>query len=305
MLSEDFITLGFKLHNRPKSIIHRAMANTGCQSCLAGIRVVHRLGLSTGDLIPVTMQMHAANNNGIKILGALVLCFSGMTKGGARLETRQLVYITDTSDRLFLSKEPCITIGMISTKFPTIGEIKQTHHSTQTLNAVDTLTHNESCLTTPCECPRRQLPPAPPTELPFPATEENCKKLQEYLLEYYKSSSFNTCQHQTQPMMEGPPLKLMVDPGTVPVAHHTPVPVPLHWQDEIKAGLDQDVKLGVIELVPIGEPVTWCHHMVICAKKNGNPVAQWTSNLSTKTPSEKPITPNHHSTRLDLYHMTR
>ena len=271
MLSEDFITLGFKVHNRPKSIIHRAMADTGCQSCLAGIRVVHRLGLSTGDLIPVTMQMHAANNNGIKILGALVLRFSGMTKGGARLETRQLVYITDTSDRLFLSKEACITLGMISTKFPTIGETQQTHHSTQTLNAVDTLTHNESCLTAPCECPRRQLPPAPPTELPFPATEENRKKLQEYLLEYYKSSSFNTCQHQTLPMMEGPPLKLMVDPGAVPVAHHTPVPVPLHWQDDIKAGLDQDVKLGVIEPVPIGEPVTWCHHMVICAKKNGKP----------------------------------
>ena len=89
MLSEDFITLGFKVHNHPNSIIHRAMADTGCQSCLAGIRVVHRLGLSTGDLIPVTMQMHVANNNGIKILGALVLRFSGMTKDGARLETRQ------------------------------------------------------------------------------------------------------------------------------------------------------------------------------------------------------------------------
>ena len=194
-----------------------------------------------------------------------------MTKGGARLETRQLVYITDTSDRLFLSKEACITLGMISTKFPTIGKIQQTHHSTQILNAVDTLTHNESCLTAPCECPRRQLPPAPPMELPFPATEENRKKLQEYLLEYYKSSSFNTCQHQTLPMIEVPPLRLMVDPGAMPVAYHTLVPVPLHWQDDIKAGLDQDVKLGVIELVPIGEPVTWCHHMVICAKKNGKP----------------------------------
>ena len=63
----------------------------------------------------------------------------------------------------------------------------------------------------------------------------------------------------------------MVDPGAVPVAYHTPVPVPLHWQDDIQAGLDQNVKLGVIEPVPIGEPVTWCHHMVICAKKNGKP----------------------------------
>ena len=71
--------------------------------------------------------------------------------------------------------------------------------------------------------------------------------------------------------MEGPPMRIMIDNDAKPVAHHTPVPVPLHWQDEVKAGLDQDVLLGVIEPVPIGEPVTWCHRMVICAKKNGKP----------------------------------
>ena len=71
--------------------------------------------------------------------------------------------------------------------------------------------------------------------------------------------------------MVGPPTRLMVDPSAEPVAHHTPVPVPLHWQDEVKAGLDQDVRLGVLEPVPVGEPVTWCHRMVVCAKKNGKP----------------------------------
>lgn len=45
------------------------------------------------------------------------------------------------------------------------------------------------------------------------------------------------------------------------VAHHTPVPVSLHWQDEVKSGLDKDVKQGVIESVLIGEPVTWCRRM--------------------------------------------
>ncbi|CAG2189575.1 unnamed protein product [Mytilus edulis] len=61
----------------------------------------------------------------------------------------------------------------------------------------------------------------------------------------------------------------MIDPKATPVACHTPVPVPLHWQDDVKASLDQDVRLGVIEPVPVGEPVTWCHRMVICSKKNG------------------------------------
>ncbi|GFR80773.1 enzymatic polyprotein, partial [Elysia marginata] len=125
--------------------------------------------------------------------------------------------------------------------------------------------------TNPCSCLRRQLPPPPPKSLPFPATEENREKLQQYLVQYYKSSPFNTCDHQPLPLMEGPPLELMVDPRAKPVAYHTPIPVPLHWQQEVKAGLDQDVGLGVIETVPIGEPVTWCHRMVICAKKNGKP----------------------------------
>lgn len=122
-----------------------------------------------------------------------------------------------------------------------------------------------------CDCPKRQLPLPVPTKLPFPATEEHVMDLQQYLLNRYKSSTFNTCEHQTLPLMTGPPMPLMVDPEAKPVAYHTPVPVPLHWQEEVKAGLDQDVRLGVIEPVPIEGQVTWCHRMVVCAKKNGTP----------------------------------
>ena len=66
-------------------------------------------------------------------------------------------------------------------------------------------------------------------------------------------------------------MRLMINPQATPTAYHSPIPVPLHWQDDVKAGLDRDVRLGVIEPVPVGEPVSWCHRMVICAKKNGKP----------------------------------
>ena len=66
-------------------------------------------------------------------------------------------------------------------------------------------------------------------------------------------------------------MKLMVNPDAKPVARHSPVPVHLHWRDAVKEGLDRDVRLGIIEPVPIGEPVTWCHRMVICAEKDGTP----------------------------------
>eukprot|EP00111_Clytia_hemisphaerica_P021586 TCONS_00063478-protein len=72
-------------------------------------------------------------------------------------------------------------------------------------------------------------------------------------------------------MMTGPPLSLQIDESAEPTAHHTPIPVSFHWQEKVKADLDRDVQLGVLEKVPIGEPVTWCHRMVVCAKKNGEP----------------------------------
>ena len=66
-------------------------------------------------------------------------------------------------------------------------------------------------------------------------------------------------------------MRLMIDLKEKPIAYRSPLPVPIHWQDDVKAGLDRDVRLCVLEPVPIGEPVMWYHRMAICAKKNGKP----------------------------------
>lgn len=50
---EDYEHFGFKLHAPSTRAFVSAMADTGCQSCLAGFKVVKKLGLSTKDLIPV------------------------------------------------------------------------------------------------------------------------------------------------------------------------------------------------------------------------------------------------------------
>ena len=266
---EDYKDLGFELHAPTRSLSLPAMADTGCQSSLIGLQVVARLGLQRDDLIPVTMKMHAANEKGINILGAVILRFSGISTTGRRLETRQITYVTDNSDKLFISREACEQLGMIPTSFPTIGDIQSCAMQQKPDETMRTT--SPSGPATSCDCPKRKLPPEMPTKLPFPATPENRGKLQEFLANYYQHSTFNTCAHQPLPVMTGPPIKLMIDQDATPVAYHTPIPVPLHWQEEVKAGLDQDVRLGVIEPVPIGTPVTWCHRMVICAKKNGKP----------------------------------
>ena len=119
-----------------------------------------------------------------------------------------------------------------------------------------------------CSCPTRAPPPDRPITLPLPGTEENRHRLKRHLLDLYSASAFNVCEHQPLPMMSGPPLSLSIDPNAVPKPCHTPIAIPIHWQDEVKAGLDRDVRLGVLEKFPLGTPVTWCHRMVICTKKN-------------------------------------
>ena len=68
------------------------------------------MGLSTKDFIPVSMTVKAANNKGIRILGAVVVRFAG-NSGTQRL------------DSIFLSRAAFVDLGMISDKFPTLGEV--------------------------------------------------------------------------------------------------------------------------------------------------------------------------------------
>lgn len=219
------------------------------------------------------MNMTAANNRKIDIIGALVLRIYGQSHTGKELETRQIVYFTNSTDRLFLSKQACVALGLISRRFPTIGEtVPDNSHASSALSSSDPSTFESIRV---CDCPRRQPPPPIPKALPYPATAEHIDSLTRWLRDYYKSSTFNNCQHQPLPKMSGPPMKLMVNDAATPIAAHTPIPVPVHWYDDVKAGLDQDVRLGVIEPVPIGTPVTWCHKMVICAKKSGHQDEQW------------------------------
>ena len=117
--------LGFSLPSPtlPHSI--PVMENTGCQSCLAGMKVIRRLGLRQQDLIPVNMKMRIATKGGVRILGAIPLRLSGVGVLGRTMETRQMTYITDRSDHLFLSKEACVDLGIISDSFPRFGEAQE------------------------------------------------------------------------------------------------------------------------------------------------------------------------------------
>ena len=147
---------------------YSATADTGCQSCLAGSDILPQLNLNKHNLIPVTMKMSAANNEGITIIGALPLRITGTAPSGVEHTTRQLTYFTPSTKRMFLSKHACAALGLISKNFPTVGE---------TLVMTDQPLQPAPADKENCHCPRRSMPPPKPTSLPYPPTADNREKL--------------------------------------------------------------------------------------------------------------------------------
>ena len=95
-----------------------------------------------------------------------------------------------------------------------------------------------------------------PKSMPFQPVAANIKSLESWIRNTYAASSFNCCECQPLPKMHGPPLTIHLKEVVKPIASHTPIPVPLHWQKKVKAGLDRDVAIGVLEKVPPGTPTT-------------------------------------------------
>ena len=238
--------------------------------------------------------MRSATNADIKLMGAIFLSLSGQDTNGCIHETKQMTYITNYPGTFFLSRGACVDLGIITDTFPTIGEasIKKTRldnerrapggtraymigsdDNTSAVSSSNPQPHSPSesaSKIAPCGCPRRTTPPPLPG-LPIPATEANRERLEKFILSYWASSTFNTCPHQPLPYMSGPPMKLLIDPNATPTANYKTIPVPIHYQKDVKADLDRDVLLKRIRKVPRNTPVKWCHSMVVTGKKDGKP----------------------------------
>ena len=118
-----------------------------------------------------------------------------------------------------------------------------------------------------CSCPRKEDSPSPPKFDPT-LSPSGLRKL---LIKPFAASAFNRCTRQTLPLMKGEPLPISTKSDVKPVAVHTPVAIPLHWEEKVYKDLMRDVALGVIEPVPINTPVTWCSRMVVVPKHSGEP----------------------------------
>ena len=261
---------------RSKSIKVTAIADTGAQSDLWSLAEFLKAGFKLSDLSPVSLSLNAANKSSIRIDGAFDASFTGQSKRGGNITCNSTVYVSRDVSSLYLSYDTMVDLGIVNHDFPQIGM----YSATQDVNNTKLPSAQDATLGicgvanpdgTTCQCPKRTEVPELPKSLPFPCTPENNGKMRDWLLHRYSTSTFNTCPHQTLPSMTGPPVEIHLKDNAVPVARHKPIPVPIHWQEQVHQDLLHDESLGVVERVPIGEPVEWCHRMVVTRKNDGKP----------------------------------
>ena len=266
----------------PSAYKHRvadilALADTGCQAVCIGPQQLSKLGLTKSDLMEVEMTLSAANGLGLQIFGACFVRISGESTLGKVFQTKEICYVAEGVNKMLLSRESCEKLGMISNRFPSIGEndnsisapISQVTHKHSDI-ANDEQFDLEPCSpddSGACSCPRRENCPPPPKFDPT-LSPSGLRKL---LIKHFAASAFNRCTRQTLPLMKGEPLPIPTKLDAKPVAVHTPVAIPLHWEEKVYKDLMRDVALGVIEPVPINTPVTWCSRMVVVPKHSGEP----------------------------------
>ena len=264
-------------------VVIKAVADSGAMSNLWGLKQYLGSGFKESDLKRVNMDIRAANKNKINIAGAFEAMIEGQSPKGGTISSPCLIYISDSVNDFFLSFDSMLDLGIINQTFPSVGaysdsaqqesaEAEDKEENQQYVRALHSgCTDTADTDAIGCKCPQREAVPTRPKKLPFAPIPENNEKMRDWLLDRYSRSSFNTCPHRPLPCMTGPPIQIHMEETATPKTCHTAAPIPLHWQEKVKNDLLRDEALGVIEKVPYGEPVQWCHRMVVTRKHDGSP----------------------------------
>ena len=203
-----------------------AVADTGAECCVAGTAQMKMLNLKLADLGKPDSKIRHAGGGALKILG-VKKCMLQL----ANRTTTQKVYFIQGVERFFLSVDACKELKLVDKNFP--------HHiqdNVMTAAAVTTKRHTGPAA-------RRPVPKRP-NQIPFLPTEANVPQLEQYLKQQFADTTFNR-ETAPLPTMDCAPHTIHLLPDAVPFARHTPIPVSKHWEEEVKAQLDEDERMGI------------------------------------------------------------
>ena len=207
-----------------------AVADTGAECCVAGTQQLKMLNLKLSDLSKADGKIRHAGGGALKILG-----MKKCTLQLAHKTTVQKVYFIQGVERFFLSVAACNDLGLVDKNFP--------YHTQDGAVTAGAMTGDHDTRSNQ-PTPERSMP-VRPKEIPLAPTEVNVPQLEKYLKQQFANTTFNR-EVAPLPAMNCAPHSIHLQPDAVPFARHTPIPVSKHWEEEVKAQLDEDERMGII-----------------------------------------------------------
>ena len=148
------------------------------------------------------MKLNGANGSQLRILGGVFLVISGHDEAGRLWETNQLCYVAEGVEKLLLSKEACIKLGILNKTFPSVGSaVTDTPVVAEVIDGPNADQFDlEPCAPEEdgsCSCPRREPGPEPPVF----DSNLSVSQLRKRIIQHYAASAFNKCTRQTLLLM--------------------------------------------------------------------------------------------------------
>ena len=98
-----------------------ALADSGAQSCLCSLQEFIAAGFTTKDLIPMSIDLGAANKSPISIEGGIIVRLHVTASDGNEHTCATMVYISKQAHGFYLSMEAMVDLAIISRDFPNVG----------------------------------------------------------------------------------------------------------------------------------------------------------------------------------------
>lgn len=254
---------------KPRSV--QVFPDSGASICIAGYEHLPLLGIGRQDLLPCSKPVKAVGGHSFVCKGFIRadLAIDGLT-------TNQVVYIGEKVQYIYISRDACLDLRILPESFPypmPSPNDELISHVSAIGSKIDSLASQldtkKEDITIASQTDNKRIIPTRPECLPFPPTQENVPRLKKFILDSFASSAFNT--DAPFPALSGAPAQIHLKPNAVPFVRHNPIPVPDHYHEPVKKGLDKDVERMILKPVPLGVPTEWCATMVVVPKKNGLP----------------------------------
>ena len=172
-----------------------AIADTGAQSDMWSMKDFLACRFSRDNLLPVCLGLSAANRSPISIESAFFAKLTTKIHNGEVTSCRSMVYLSSSVQAMYLSYDSLLNLGILSKDFPSLttanmpkegchtrdSDAADTNRMPPLINAVRSI--NGGCTATSdphdtmCSCPQHDATPPHPSELPFPCTPENNRRM--------------------------------------------------------------------------------------------------------------------------------